>query len=442
VEAPAATTTSSSSSSSSGNDPLAFLSELPLYGQADHAAGPGIQLTWAEWSGLGWRAVYLALVFTPFFMAGLPMLLLAAGLLRRAAGMQELQQRQLRLMQAASGAEVVTADMDRQEQRRAAAAAARSPSDPVAAEWEGQGADGDAVSSKIVPRWWAATAAAARQVMAVVGAMLDLLLLLLVGGHWQRGVSAWESGALFLRRRAWKLLLRGCGLAGAAFIKWGQWAAARRDLFPQDFCDTLAALHDRAPRHSFRRSKVVVERAFGRRLDELFEHFEREPIASGSIAQIHRATLRHPVGATGHRVTPGRHQVVAVKVRHPNVHLHIQQDFKLLRMVSQVAAGVPALRGLSLRETVSQFSHTMTAQADLRVEAVHALRFCNNFSGRTRGAPVSLLVWPLPLPYRGVDKKGPGVFVGRGWSVQRMRLSCRGMWESLEMSNERLYSAK
>jgi predicted unusual protein kinase regulating ubiquinone biosynthesis (AarF/ABC1/UbiB family) len=84
---------------------------------------------------------------------------------------------------------------------------------------------------------------------------------------------------------------------------------------------------------------------------------------------------------------------VVVKVAHPDVASQIAQDFRLLSWLSAAAARLPALRGLSLRESVSQFSHTMTAQTDLRVEAIHALRFHNNFQGVR-----SSVVIPRPLP--------------------------------------------
>jgi hypothetical protein len=76
------------------------------------------------------------------------------------------------------------------------------------------------------------------------------------------------------------------------------------------------------------------------------------------------------------------HEQVVVKVCHPNVARHIRLDFLLLRGLSAAASRLPLLRGLSIQESVLQFSHTMTAQVDLRVEAVHALRFYNNFMGK------------------------------------------------------------
>lgn len=78
----------------------------------------------------------------------------------------------------------------------------------------------------------------------------------------------------------------GCRVAGPAFIKWGQWAATRADLFPPDVCASLAKLHASAPAHSFSVTRETVERALRRPLEEIFDSFEEKPIASGSIAQV------------------------------------------------------------------------------------------------------------------------------------------------------------
>lgn len=164
----------------------------------------------------------------------------------------------------------------------------------------------------------------------------------------------------------------------------------------------------RAPVHGFSHTKREVESAFGVPLHQLFDSFDPAPLASGSIAQVHKATLRNSkvkaalaaarhqrqqqLGRWGARLfgrNPGSQAIpdepiieVIVKVAHPNVASQIAQDFRLLSGLSAAAARLPVLRGLSLRESVSQFSHTMTAQTDLRVEATHALRFYNNFKGK------------------------------------------------------------
>ena len=102
-------------------------------------------------------------------------------------------------------------------------------------------------------------------------------------------------------------------------------------------------------------------------LDEVFESFDPAPIASGSIAQIHRATL--------HR------REVAVKVRHPRVVSRIVTDFTLMRLAAEVSSRVPGLSYLNLKASVGQFSETMVAQTRLDIEAEHIRRFGWNFGG-------------------------------------------------------------
>ncbi|GIL44479.1 hypothetical protein Vafri_1931 [Volvox africanus] len=205
------------------------------------------------------------------------------------------------------------------------------------------------------------------------------------GGGGGGGGSRWLARlARGSRRGAWWLLLYGCRRGGAAFIKWGQWAATRVDLFPDDFCETLSQLHEQAPKHSFSFTRRQIKSAFGVPVHVMFEAFDPRPVASGSIAQVHRAFLR---------CSDGRPLEVAVKVVHPRVEIRIRQDFALLQAAAAALGRLPALRSLSLAETLSQFSRTMTAQADLRVEAAHLRRFHASFS-----RVASQVTTPRPLP--------------------------------------------
>lgn len=178
-----------------------------------------------------------------------------------------------------------------------------------------------------------------------------------------------DKFSISFRRRWLSLMRRTLEKAGPAFIKWGQWAATRPDLFPSDLCVELAKLHSAAPAHGFAYSKAAIEKAFGRQLSEIFESFEENPVASGSIAQIHRATLKHQ--------RPGKH--VAVKVRHPNVGESIKRDFVLINLVAKASDMVPGLSWLRLDESVRQFAVFMMSQVDLSREAAHLSRFIYNF---------------------------------------------------------------
>jgi predicted unusual protein kinase regulating ubiquinone biosynthesis (AarF/ABC1/UbiB family) len=99
----------------------------------------------------------------------------------------------------------------------------------------------------------------------------------------------WEGGCAIWYR----LLRQTLELAGAAFIKWGQWASTRYDVFPAQLCVELEELQAAAPEHSWRCTERTLERAYGAaQLSEIFVWVDHKPIASGSIAQIHRAKLK------------------------------------------------------------------------------------------------------------------------------------------------------
>ena len=69
---------------------------------------------------------------------------------------------------------------------------------------------------------------------------------------------------LGLQRQRWlDLVVWTLERAGPAFIKWGQWAATRPDLFPPDLCSKLAQLQTGAPTHPFAYTRQAVELAFG-----------------------------------------------------------------------------------------------------------------------------------------------------------------------------------
>ncbi|KAK7257247.1 hypothetical protein RIF29_31086 [Crotalaria pallida] len=180
--------------------------------------------------------------------------------------------------------------------------------------------------------------------------------------------------------------------AGPAFIKWGQWAATRPDLFPRDLCVELAEFQTKAPSHKFTYSRKCIERAFGRKLAEIFENFDEEPVASGSIAQVHRATLKY--NYPGQQTKP---VVVAVKVRHPGVSEAIRRDFIIIKTVAKITCSFPHLKWLRLDESIQQFAVFMMSQVDLSREAAHLSRFIYNFR-RWKDVSFPVPLYPLVHP--------------------------------------------
>lgn len=284
-----------------GQDALAFMRELPLYGQADHMEGSrggssGGSDGFVVRVQLAVRGAYLLLVFAPFALLGVPLLLVSWYMLARVAAIKAAAE------DGGTGA--------RQRLRGgfgSTAAQAGTNGEADGADEPLWGCDGGGTAAErarqVARRVRTVALARLRALLAlllawvdVLAAGVEVLLALLLGGRWEAGVSAWESSALHMRRSAWVLLNGSCRRAGAAFIKWGQWSATRRDLFPDDFCEVLSSLHDRAPTHSARYSRKAITRAFGRTPAQMFESFEAAPLASGSIAQVHRARWRAPDG--------------------------------------------------------------------------------------------------------------------------------------------------
>ncbi|KAI3740801.1 hypothetical protein L2E82_31275 [Cichorium intybus] len=209
-------------------------------------------------------------------------------------------------------------------------------------------------------------------------------------------------------RQKWlRIVRRTLEIAGPAFIKWGQWAATRPDLFPTDLCNELSKLHSKAPEHSFAYTKKTVEKAFGRKISEIFDDFEEIPVASGSIAQIHRASLKYKYN--GKRVKP---LLVAVKVRHPGVGESIRRDFEIINVVAKMSKFIPTLNWLRLDESVQQFAVFMMSQVDLAREAAHLSRFIYNFRS-WRDVSFPKPVYPLVHPAVLVETFEHGESVSR-----------------------------
>jgi hypothetical protein len=172
------------------------------------------------------------------------------------------------------------------------------------------------------------------------------------------GVALWSS--TFRQQYWYKWITRSIGKSGAAWIKWGQWSATRNDMFPEALCDELSTLHASAPAHPWSYSALFLEQSLGLgsgTLHCVFDDIDTQPIASGSIAQVHKAVLCG--------------QPVAIKIRHPNVRKRMEMDFQLMTIGATLMDKIPALSWLHIRESVVQFSNAIVAQAYLQVEAHH-----------------------------------------------------------------------
>lgn len=171
--------------------------------------------------------------------------------------------------------------------------------------------------------------------------------------------------------------------SGPGFQKFGQWMAQRPDLLPNVVCRALAKLQDNAPQHSYEETERVIRESFGRDLGDIFETFDREPIASGTVAQVYRATLRREFA-----LQDGTREV-AVKVRHPNVLDASFVDLALLFSLTQATKSLGISIALPFKK--EEFYLTIQKQVDFKWEAYNLLKFAQNFrreaTGRTHSSP-------------------------------------------------------
>ena len=202
---------------------------------------------------------------------------------------------------------------------------------------------------------------------------LDELVLSSFRHPWLRLLARLVSVGRDLRAPRGARLREALERLGPIFVKFGQVLSTRRDLLPPDIADELAKLQDRVPPFSSDLAVAIIERAYGRKVSDVFVDFEREPVASASIAQVHFATLKD---------RNGQLREVAVKVLRPGMLTVIDKDLALMRMM---AAWVERLshdgKRLKPREVVAEFDKYLHDELDLIREAANAAQLRRNMEG-------------------------------------------------------------
>lgn len=159
---------------------------------------------------------------------------------------------------------------------------------------------------------------------------------------------------------------------GPIFVKFGQVLSTRRDLVPADIVDELARLQDRVPPFSAQQSIEIITAQLGKPITELFATFVQEPVASASVAQVHRAIL-----------FDGRE--VAVKVLRPGILPVIEKDLALMRVLARLVQKLlPDGKRLRPVEVVSEFDKYLHDELDLQIEAANCSQLRRNFESTQR----------------------------------------------------------
>ena len=175
----------------------------------------------------------------------------------------------------------------------------------------------------------------------------------------RRSTSA--RGAEYGRRGLSRRLRHAFAHLGPTYIKLGQIISGGEGLFPEELVAEFKLLRDRVPPEPFDVVRRVVELDLGRSLDDVFERFDRTPIAAASIAQVHAARLR-----TG--------EDVVVKVQRPQVARLVREDIEAMSWLAPRLVGrIPVAALANPPALVELFAETIVEELDFRLEAQNML---------------------------------------------------------------------
>ena len=180
-----------------------------------------------------------------------------------------------------------------------------------------------------------------------------------------------EDGSTGRARQA-KRLREALEELGPTFCKLGQVLSTRPDLLPAEFIDELSHLQDHVPPMPEDQVVSVMEQELGVPWEDVFETIEPDPLAAGTIAQVHRATL-----ASGARVV--------IKVQRPTAREEIEQDLALLEVFAQKVSEREGLRQVIDMEAVFEhLSSSLQRELDFRREAANVERMHAVLTGYPR----------------------------------------------------------
>jgi predicted unusual protein kinase regulating ubiquinone biosynthesis (AarF/ABC1/UbiB family) len=187
---------------------------------------------------------------------------------------------------------------------------------------------------------------------------------------WSRYISDAKSSLRYRRQdlRSARAMYRAAIKLEGLLIKTCQFIATRADILPEEWVDTLGVLHDRVPPRPFELIRTQIERELGRPLEAIFVSFERRPIASASLAQVHEARL-------------GDGRRCAVKVQYPGIEARVHADLQNLMFVLRILAWLEP--HFDFRVVAREMLKYLPLELDFVNEGRNCEQIARNFNART-----------------------------------------------------------
>lgn len=166
---------------------------------------------------------------------------------------------------------------------------------------------------------------------------------------------------------------------GPVYVKLGQLLSTRPDLLPASYIEALTTLQAKVPPVPWVEVETVIRRQLSQSLEETFETINPEPVAAGSIAQTHRATLK-----TG--------QDVALKIQRPGIEATINQDIALLQGLAILVSTTEFGKLYDLVSLANEFATALRAELDFTKEAGYTDLLRQNLAKGRWFDPANLVV--------------------------------------------------
>ena len=192
---------------------------------------------------------------------------------------------------------------------------------------------------------------------------LGLANLLEKAGH----ALHWDDAQAYAHMPPPQRVRRALEDLGTTFVKLGQILSTRVDQFEPEWIDEFSHLQDNTPPSPWPEVLAQLTEDLGAAPETLFAHFNPEPLATGSIAQVHAAQLEDGTD-------------VIVKVRRPGIKPKVEADLRwLAKLAASLEADHPELRAFQPREMVRQFARSLHRELDLANEGRQSDRIAANF---------------------------------------------------------------
>jgi len=181
-------------------------------------------------------------------------------------------------------------------------------------------------------------------------------------------VLRWKDSDKLARMESPERVRRAFEEMGPTFIKLGQILATRVDLFSPEWIQEFEKLQDQVLPQPFEELRAQIESDLAAAPEDLFDHLDTDALAAGSIAQVHRASLKSG-------------EEVVLKIRRPGIQPIIEADLRLLTRLAEIAQQeIPESRRFHPVEMVRQVTLSLRRELDLANEGRNAERIAESFA--------------------------------------------------------------